>query len=636
MKRAYLAVVGMVFSAGAFGGTYSGGVGTALDPYRIGTAADWQELMGASGDWGKHFILLNDIDLSGIVLAPVGNYTTPFCGVFDGKGNVIRNAVVNLPSNDAVALFEYLRYPGTICDLGVEDLAITGRSRVGGLVAVSSGGEVTDCHISGSVTGSQADIGGIVAFNAFGTIRSSYSTATVQTRVVSGCGSVGGLVGYNWGTVQSCYATGPVTGHGTIGGLVGYNAGGGTVVGCHASGLVTSVYDAGGLVGQNSGIVAASYATGNQASQWHVGGCVGWNNQGKVFHCYSTGQPAGTGNVGGFCGYINTGGNYEDVGNFWDKETSLLSGSAMGTGKTTAEMKTRSTFAAVNWDFAETWGISEGVSYPWLRPVSSGQSTLLGDLNGDGRVDMEDFALFAAQWLMGKPIVTEDDLPPTPDPAAWVELPMLIMSPLSMRWYHVMEAVPAADPSGVEYRFVCTDGPYSSPWMSQQHPVPDGSGAVLEPWQWMVEVSGVSDKRSYYVIYRDMSPSQNQGQPSPTYETPLPMDILPPTPDPAVWAELPGYFLSSFDGRWYHTMAAEEAADPSGVEYRFVCTDGPYSSPWMSQHHPAPDGSGAMLEPWQWMVEVSGASDKRSYYVIYRDMSPSQNQGQPSPTYKTP
>ncbi|NLH16581.1 MAG: formylglycine-generating enzyme family protein, partial [Phycisphaerae bacterium] len=398
---------GIVFSTAAFAGVYSGGDGSAANPYRIGRADDWVELMNTQGDWGKHFVLLNDIDLSGITLTPVGNSTTmAFIGVFDGNSHVIRNAVVNLPGNDDVGLFGCLHFPGKIRDLGAEDLTITGRRRVGGLVGISNGGEVIGCHAAGSVTGSTAgssgDIGGLVAFNYFGSIQSSHSAVTVYAPIASGNGSIGGLTGYNWGTIRSCYATGPVTGHGTVGGLVGFNTAGGTIVGCHASGLVTSDYDAGGLVGQNSGVVANSYSTGPIASKWHVGGFVGWNNQGKVFHCYSTGQPTGSSSVGGFCGLPSTGGNYADVGNFWDKDTSLLSGSAMGMGKTTAEMKTKSTFEAAIWDFDETWGINENASYPWLRPVGAGgQTTWSADLNHDGRVDLEDFALFASFWMTG-------------------------------------------------------------------------------------------------------------------------------------------------------------------------------------------------------------------------------------------
>jgi hypothetical protein len=381
-------------------GTYSGGDGTAETPYKVSDPNDWQELMMTSGDWGGHFILTENIDLAGVAMTPVGNSTTKsFTGMFDGDGYVIRNVTIYLPGVDEVALFGYLHFPGKIRNLGVEDLAITGKTRIGGLVGVSNGGEVTGCHTTGSVTGSQSDIGGLVAFNYYGTIQLSHAAVVVQTRIVSGCGSVGGLTGYNGGTIWSCYATGPVTGHGTVGGLVGFNAGGGRIAGCHASGLVTSDYDAGGLVGQNSGMAVHSYATGAIASKWHVGGFVGWCNNGKVFHCYSTGQPTGISNVGGFGSYISTGSGYEETGNFWDMDTSHLASSVMGTGKTTAEMKTRLTFTSANWDFDETWGITENSSYPYLLPVSSGPVTCSADLNQDGRVDLADFALFAKRWL---------------------------------------------------------------------------------------------------------------------------------------------------------------------------------------------------------------------------------------------
>jgi hypothetical protein len=50
---------------------------------------------------------------------------------------------------------------------------------------------------------------------------------------------------------------------------------------------------------------------------------------------------------------------------YWDIETSGQSTSDGGTGKTTAEMKTQSTYT--NWDFVNIWAIKEGVSYPYLQ-----------------------------------------------------------------------------------------------------------------------------------------------------------------------------------------------------------------------------------------------------------------------------
>ena len=63
-----------------------------------------------------------------------------------------------------------------------------------------------------------------------------------------------------------------------------------------------------------------------------------------------------------------------------------------GTGKTTAQMQSESTFAAAGWDFNETWWINEARDYPRLfwQPF--------GDVDNDSRVDLNDFAVMAAAW----------------------------------------------------------------------------------------------------------------------------------------------------------------------------------------------------------------------------------------------
>lgn len=62
---------------------------------------------------------------------------------------------------------------------------------------------------------------------------------------------------------------------------------------------------------------------------------------------------------------------------FWDMETSGQSISAIGTGKTTAEMQSESTFT--NWDFISTWLIKEGISYPSFYIVNFSISGYGGD-----------------------------------------------------------------------------------------------------------------------------------------------------------------------------------------------------------------------------------------------------------------
>ena len=103
----------------------------------------------------------------------------------------------------------------------------------GGLAAVSEG-LVTACACEVLVNGTYR-VGGLVGYNS-GTITNSYSTGSVRCNVssfgrnfssVSGTGLyVGGLVGYNSfsGTISNSYSTGSVSGTGWyVGGLVGSN-----------------------------------------------------------------------------------------------------------------------------------------------------------------------------------------------------------------------------------------------------------------------------------------------------------------------------------------------------------------------------------------------------------------------------
>jgi len=64
-------------------------------------------------------------------------------------------------------------------------------------------------------------------------------------------------------------------------------------------------------------------------------------------------------------------------------------------GLPTTQMQTKSTFTDAGWDFVEIWLINEGATYPVLR------QEIRCDLNGDGVVNLLDFAIFAGHWLQG-------------------------------------------------------------------------------------------------------------------------------------------------------------------------------------------------------------------------------------------
>lgn len=348
--------------------TYSTGTGIQADPYQISVAADWTTLMSTPGDWNKYFLLTSDIDFGGADLTPVGNETTQFTGVFDGHGHVLRNGKISLPGTNYVGLFGFVREAGQIFDLGVENVAVSGGSNLGGLVGYSMG-TITSCYTTGPVTGSEvgaSSVGGLVGINTMGIIQSCYATGPV-----TGSDYVGGLVGnVTMGMVSSCSASGAVSGAVMTGGLVGVNSSG-TISFCYAAGTVSGTGSvAGGLVATNTGTITSCYARGNVSGYNDVGGLIGQHSSPNgLSSCYSTGLVAGTESLGGLVGPNST---PTAAASYWDRDRSGQSTSGGGEVRTTDEMTyPYATNTYVGWDFALVWAtdtvgdINDG--YPYLR-----------------------------------------------------------------------------------------------------------------------------------------------------------------------------------------------------------------------------------------------------------------------------
>ena len=243
--------------------------------------------------------------------------------------------------------------------------------------------------------------GGLVGKNS-GTIASSHSTS-----VVSGfTDNFGGLAGVNSGAITDSYATGKVSGNGyaDVGGLVGNNAFEGKIIISYATGSVSGKGDNfGGLAAVNSGVIAASYATGSVSGNGFadVGGLVGGNrytgvitaayaegsvsgradryggllglNRGTVTFCFSTGAVPQRGG-----GLLEKNGIDGTVANcYWDTETSGLSDSDGGSGKTTNELQSPTGYAGsyADWDVDldgdgsrdDPWIFGSATDYPVLN-----------------------------------------------------------------------------------------------------------------------------------------------------------------------------------------------------------------------------------------------------------------------------
>jgi len=213
---------------------------------------------------------------------PVGtDANNNFTGSFDGRGHKIYNLYINHP---------YINRPTT--------------DNVGLFGCVGEGGVVKNVGLENENVNSYWAVGGLVGWE-IGTVSNSYATGSVSSSIENHyySGDVGGLVGHNEGTVSNSYSTGSVSGDNEVGGLVGRNVG--TVSNCYSTGSVSgSGHSVGGLVGYNwYGTVSNCYSAGSVKSGYvQTGGLVGANGYGTVTNSYATGSVSGIGIVGGLHG----------------------------------------------------------------------------------------------------------------------------------------------------------------------------------------------------------------------------------------------------------------------------------------------------------------------------------------------
>ncbi|HLY05720.1 MAG TPA: GLUG motif-containing protein [Rhizomicrobium sp.] len=180
---------------------------------------------------------------------------TQLVGVVQGLGNTISNLSINRPNaKQTVGLFTEVASTGSVADLRLHGLNIMAtKTAVGGLVGYNQGTLSAD-EVQGSIS-AKGSGGGLVGDNR-GTITGSAANVRVK-----GTGGLGGLVGSNAGTISLSHASGDVNGS-AAGGLVGDNDNG-SITQSYATGTVEGG-NPGGLVGklESSGSISDSYSTG--------------------------------------------------------------------------------------------------------------------------------------------------------------------------------------------------------------------------------------------------------------------------------------------------------------------------------------------------------------------------------------
>lgn len=327
------------------GGSFAGGAGTTANPYLVSNQAQLEAIRSSSYRTCA-FRQTTDISLTGS-WTPIGTSGNEFTGEYDGNGKSVTGLNVT-GSQSFAGLFGCTgrTRAAVISNLFVSGTVATTGYAVGAIGMADTGTVIVNVHADVDVTGNDT-AGGLVGWGPEATIERSSATGNVT--VTSRNGSVGGLVGEALGrtyhqppfraTITDSYATGNVTGPPASAGT-------------------------GGLVGKVNGNdvrIIRSYSTGAVA-----GG--------------TTSEPPYYGTSGGLIGPDPSapgGGTYTGLtvtGSFWDTQTTgkATSANGLGTGKTTAAMKSLSTFTGASWDIAEgwdatkTWGICDGSTYPFL------------------------------------------------------------------------------------------------------------------------------------------------------------------------------------------------------------------------------------------------------------------------------
>ncbi|WP_423744364.1 PKD domain-containing protein (plasmid) [Haladaptatus sp. SPP-AMP-3] len=319
------------------------GDGSASHPYVISSV---RGLVAIRHSHDAHYVLGSDIDASGTFLwqrgngfDPLGNYSDPFTGTFDGDGHTISGLTIDRSSEKRVGLFGKIGSGGIVTNVSSVGVDITGDTFVGGLVGTNEG-KVAKAFVRGRVT-SGGTTGGLVGrVRAGGRVVKSSAQSTV-----TGIDNTGGLVGeLDDGTVSESDATGDVSGRQFVGGLVGLDFNG-TITNTYATGDVSGQMFIGGLVGNHasdSGL-SNSYATGSVSGKYKVGGVVGTGTAGSA--------------------------------TYWNTGTSGQSASAGSTGLTTNEMTGQSAGTKLGgFDFGTMWLLTDG--YPRLRWSVSSVSLL--------------------------------------------------------------------------------------------------------------------------------------------------------------------------------------------------------------------------------------------------------------------
>ena len=166
--------------------------------FKISTASELKLYFeaGKAGISSINAVLIADIDMSGISLPMIPNYSA----VFDGNGHTIKNLTISSTSDDEnTGLFGSLSGGTVISNLILENCKMTGSQNVGAICGKNNGGyivncKVVDCNVTSNNTSDSPSVGGVCGVMEGSGIIEGVEVSNTKVRCSSG--DVGGIVGW--------------------------------------------------------------------------------------------------------------------------------------------------------------------------------------------------------------------------------------------------------------------------------------------------------------------------------------------------------------------------------------------------------------------------------------------------------
>jgi len=290
-------------------GAFTVGKGSSRDPFEISTAAQLNHIREHLDEEAcfvltKNITISTDFETTAIDpkskeanwsegnFKPIGTSEKPFIGSFDGDGYAVEGLHIegtvptsgsNRSATSNVGLFGYIGAEGVVENLTIEDSQISGNQYVGGIAGYNKG-TIADCVID-------------------------------KDCKITAANNVGGIAGITLLGVEDCTNKGTIEATAkNAGGIAGNAQGGGEIfVDCQNEGSIKGVENVGGIAGYVTATsddieIKECANTGKvESTSAYMGGIAGYihgkSNNLTISDCQNKGDIVGTGVGGGIVGY---------------------------------------------------------------------------------------------------------------------------------------------------------------------------------------------------------------------------------------------------------------------------------------------------------------------------------------------